>query len=138
MSNGTEPGGIPGATGAPSGLSKDERTWAMLAVLSPLCGFVIPIPSLSIIIPLVIYFMKRDESAFVAFHALQSVYFQIFVFVAALISFVLIFVCIGALLLVAVGIGAIVYMVIIAIKAYDGQWAEYWLVGQWARSAVKR
>jgi uncharacterized Tic20 family protein len=137
MSNGTEPGAPAPPAGEP-GLSKEERTWAMAAVLSPLCGFVIPIPFVNIIIPLVIYFMKRDESAFVAFHALQSVYFQIVVFVAALISIILIFVCIGVLLLVVVGIGAIVYMVMIAIKAYDGQWAEYWLVGKWARDAVKR
>jgi uncharacterized Tic20 family protein len=131
MSNGTEPGGIPGAAGAPSGLSKDERTWAMLAVLSPLIGYIIPLAS--VIAPLVIYFIKRDESKFVAFHALQSVYFQIAVLVAVIICIPLCFVCVGFILLPVVAIGGLVYMVVIAIKANNGEWAEYWLVGQWAR-----
>jgi len=137
MSNGAGPDVTPGTTGEP-GLSKEARMWAMLSVLSPLCGFIIPIPFVNIIVPLVIYFMKRDESPFVAFHALQSVYFQIIVFVAVLISIVLCFFCIGFVLLPIVAIGAIAYMVIIAIKANNGEWAEYWLVGEWARGSIKR
>jgi uncharacterized Tic20 family protein len=44
--------------------TQEERTIAMLAhVLSMFAGFVAP---------LVIYFVKRRESAFVAFHALQA------------------------------------------------------------------
>jgi uncharacterized Tic20 family protein len=124
--------------GAPEGLTKDERTWAMIAVLSPLVGFAVPIPFVNIIAPLILYFVKREESAFVAFHALQSVYFQIVVFIAAVICIILIFVCIGVPLLIVVGLGSIAYMVVIAIKAYNGEWAEFWMAGDWARNSMER
>jgi len=122
----------------PAGPSQDERTWAMVAVLSPLVGYVIPIPFVNIIAPLVIYFMKRDESAFVAFHALQTVYFSIAVFLAVVISIVLLIVCVGLFLLIVIAIASIVYLAVIAIKAYQGEWAEFWLVGEWARRSVER
>jgi len=122
--------------GSGGGVSQEERTWGMIAVLSPLVGYIIPIPFVNVIVPLVIYFMKRDTSRFVAFHALQTVYFSIAILVAVVICIPLCFMCVGIPLLVAVGIGSLVYLIIIAIKANNGEWAEFWLVGAWARKSV--
>jgi hypothetical protein len=115
---------------APDGtcLISEDRTMAMLAHL--LCiasGF---------IGPLIIYFVKKDESRFVAFHALQAVYFQIMVIVAMVISIALSFVFIGFCTMALAGIGALVYEIILAVKANEGKWEKYWLVGDWAMSSV--
>ena len=76
------------ASGAPAGdlpPTEDERNFAMLAeVLQLFAGF---IP------PLVIYFVKRN-SRFVAFHALQALFWQIAYFVIIMLGMVIFFVSI--------------------------------------------
>lgn len=58
----------------------DERTMAMLAhVLSIFAGFVAP---------LVIYFVKRRESRFVAFHALQAIFWHLTMMIAMFGTFI--------------------------------------------------
>ena len=47
-------------------LSKDEKTWAMLCHLSAVAGFVIPFGS--ILGPLVVWLIKKDEMPFVDLH----------------------------------------------------------------------
>src|SRR5437016_5088910 len=55
---------------APAGPSNDEKLLAALAHVLPLVGaFVVG--------PLVIYVLKRHESRFVAFHALQAMAWQL-------------------------------------------------------------
>jgi uncharacterized Tic20 family protein len=131
------------------GLTQDERTWALIGVLSPLATIVLPLPGVvTIIAPLIVYLIKRDESDFVAFHALQTMFFEIGVTCVGLIlGLFVVFIgvatfgvglCIGIPLIIAVLIGAIVYPIIIAVKAYNGEWAEFWLVGEWARNMIGR
>lgn len=75
--------------------------------------------------PLILYLVKKDESEFVAFHALSSLYFGLAFFV---ISFVT---CgVGAVLLV---IPYVVFEAIATIKAYEGEWYELPVVGAYAR-----
>lgn len=65
------PGGHPGAYPAPpqQGPTSDERSMAILAhVLSIFSSFVAP---------LIIYLMKRKESRFVGFHALQALVWHV-------------------------------------------------------------
>ena len=121
--------------GAPAP-SKEERTWALVVLLSPFAGYVVPFVG-GIIMSLIIYLVKRDESNFVAFHALQSLYYNIAVLVVCVLCIPLLFVCVGFVLLPVIAIGSLVYAVLIAIKAYNGEWAEYWLVGKWARHSSK-
>jgi hypothetical protein len=125
-----------GAGGAGVPVSQEERTWGMVAVLSAFAGYIVPFAG--IVAPIVIYFMKREESAFVAFHALQTIYFEIAVFVLILLCIPLAFLCIGVPLMIVIGLGAIVYVIVVALKAYKGEWAEFWLVGGWARSSVRK
>ena len=115
---------------APDGtcLVSEDRTMAMLAhLLLIFTGF---------IGPLVIYFVKKDESRFVAFHALQAVYFWIITLVAMIISAVLVIVFIGRCLMILLGIGALIYEIILAVRANEGKWEKYWLAGDWAMSSV--
>jgi len=99
-------------------LSKDERTFAMLAHLSALSGFVIPFGN--IIGPLLIWMIKKDEMPFVDDQGKESLNFQISIFIYLVVSAVLIIVLIGIVLLIVVGIFSLIATIIAAVKANDG------------------
>jgi uncharacterized protein len=67
--------GVVGGQGQATMSAEDERTWSILAHLSMflnlLTGFLGPV------IALIIYLVYKDRSQKVAFHALQSMWFQI-------------------------------------------------------------
>ena len=74
--------------------------------------------------PVLIYFLKKDTSKFVHFHALQSIYMMIAGFLLTCIT------C---------GIGAfpvLIINVIAAMKANNGEMYEYPVVGEMARKTV--
>jgi uncharacterized Tic20 family protein len=125
-------------TGAPESLviTQDEKLWAMLAHLAGLLGYAVAFGQY--IAPLVIYLIYKDKSRFVAFHALQSLFFQLGLLVATGLGLIITFLTcgVGAVLLIALAVGAVVYIIIAAIKANQGEWFEYWLVGDWARKTV--
>ncbi len=68
-------------------VSDEERTWAMLAHLLTLVGYVVWIGAY--LVPLVIYLVYKDKSPFVAFHALQSLFFQLALLVVVAILLLL-------------------------------------------------
>jgi uncharacterized Tic20 family protein len=118
----------------PDNVSSDEKLWAMLAHLFGLAGYFGGVGQY--VAPLVIYLLYKDKSRFVAFHALQSLYFQLAVLVALMVSFALMVVLIGIPMLAFVGVGSLIYVIVAAIRAYNGELFEYWLVGKWARQTV--
>ena len=109
--------------------SAEERQWAMFAHLSALAGGLLTsaIGGWGFFIgPLVIWLMKKDTMPFVADQAKESLNFNITVSAIFLILLILTFVTlgIGALLTVpimlVVGIGALVLIVMAAMKANEG------------------
>lgn len=109
---------------APGGeVSAEERQWGLFAHLSALCGFIIPFGS--ILAPLVIWQIKKDTMPFVTDQAKEALNFNITVAIAGLISWLLAFVLIGLLLLPIVLIGWVVFVVLAAIKANEGQYYRY-------------
>ncbi len=76
-----------------------------------------------IIGPLLVYLVKRDEDHFVAFHALQSLYFGLALLAALLLS---------CGLLLPLVIPYIIYEVIAVMKAHEGEWYKLPVVGEWA------
>jgi uncharacterized Tic20 family protein len=98
--------------------TQDERTMAVLShVLTFVAGF---------LAPLIIYLLKKDESAFVREHAKESLNFQISIFIYAMISVVLIFAFfIGILGLIVLGILSFVTVIIGTIKASEGKPYRY-------------
>jgi uncharacterized Tic20 family protein len=113
----------------------DERLWAMLAHLAGILGYLGGIGQY--VVPLVIYLTYKERSTFVAFHALQSLYFQLGVLAAGFAVLVIALVtCVGGLLALPLSIGALAYAIVAAIRANHGEWFEYWLVGPWARRQV--
>ncbi|MFC5741918.1 DUF4870 domain-containing protein [Dyella tabacisoli] len=105
------------------GPSAEEKQWAMFAHLSALCGFVIPLGS--IIGPLVIWLIKKDTMPFVNDQGKEALNFNITVLIAAIVSWILIFVLIGVLLLIAVGIFWLVFVIIASIQASNGTAYRY-------------
>ena len=71
-------------------VNKDERMWAMLCHLSALAGFVVPFGS--IIGPLIVWLIKRDEMPVVDVHGKKALNFQITMAIAYVVCFVLMFV----------------------------------------------
>lgn len=98
--------------------SKEEKTLGLVCVLLQFLGFVFPFGSL--IGPLVLWLVKKDSSRFLDEVGKETVNFQITLLIAVVISIILCFVLIGALLLFAIGVYALVTIIIAAIKANDG------------------
>ena len=105
-------------------VSRDERTWAMLAHLSALVGYSI-VPFGNIVAPLVIWLIRKDQSWFVDDQAKESINFQISMVIYALISIPLVLLLIGIVLLILLYVFGIVMVIIAAIKANDGVQYRY-------------
>src|SRR4029450_2402433 len=101
-----KPGGEPTA---------DERQWALLAHLSGLIASAVG--GLSFLGPLIVWLIKKDQSAFVADQAKEALNFQIAVTVALLVSIAIgMATCVGFLLLPIVALGSLVFAIIAAIE----------------------
>lgn len=117
------------ATSSPTKLDsevdKEQRTWALVAHLSPLLGYVVPVPFFNIAAPGIVWFLKREAMPFVDDQAKEALNFQITILIAAIISGLLTLVIIGIFLLIAVVIYSLVMMVIAAKSAQDGKRYRY-------------
>jgi uncharacterized protein len=97
--------------------NQDERTMAILAhLLTIFFGFVPP---------LIIWLIKKDESKYVAEHAKESLNFQITIFLAYIVSGVLVCLFIGVLLLFVVWAISIVFAILATIDANNNKIYKY-------------
>ena len=126
------------------GASTEERTLAMLSHVLTFLGYVTVIGFY--LPPLIIYLMKKEQSRFVAFHALQSLYFHLMMLIGGIVG--------GAILLLVgvltCGLGwlaflpliiawpavEVIYIVYAGIKASNGETFEYVFVEKIARASV--
>ena len=105
-------------------VNKEACMWAMFCHLAGLCVFVVPFVG-NIVGPLILWQIKKDEYPFVGEQGKEAVNFQISMTIYGLISAVLSFVCIGFFLLAAVGVVDLVFLLIAAVKANNGQHYRY-------------
>ena len=102
--------------------TQDEKTMALLAHMGTiLANFV----GLGFAVPLVLMLTKGKESSFVREHAVESLNFQITVFIAGFISAITVCIGLGAILLPVVFIAALVFSIIAGLKANEGQLYKY-------------
>lgn len=94
--------------------TSDEKT---IALLSHVLTFIFPI-----LAPLIIYLLKKDESTFIAYHAKESLNFQITLFIIVIALFITV---IGILLMWIVGIIAFVLVIVATIRASEGKLYKY-------------
>ncbi len=118
----------------------EEKQMAMLAHIG---GAVLSLISgLGFVVPLVLYLTKKDQSRFIAFHALQSLILQGIVFATAIVLVILTIVSCGigafitAPLGVIVGIGSLVLQIMAGIKANEGQWYLIPVAGDYAKKSL--
>lgn len=97
--------------------TSDEKNIAMLAHLLTFFS--------SVIGPLIIYLIKKDDSPFIAAHAKAALNFQLSLIIYSIVGWILIFLLIGLLLLPLLGIFAVVFTIIAAIAAHDGKLYKY-------------
>jgi hypothetical protein len=97
----------------------EERTWGLLAHLSALAGFVVPVFG-NILGPLIVWLIKKDEMPFVNDQGKESLNFQIMVTVVAFIAALTICIGIGIILLPLVALLALIFEIIAAIQANQG------------------
>jgi len=131
----------------------DERTMATLAHALQLIGWWIA--------PLIIFSIRRN-SRFVSFHALQALLLQIVHVIIVVVLMMLWFTTIFTtlfhqtsgqppdfppalfllfplvwLLFMAMWVGTLTIAILYAIKAGRGEWADYPVIGKWARKMLK-
>ncbi|WP_462180971.1 DUF4870 domain-containing protein [Pseudoalteromonas gelatinilytica] len=102
---------------------KEQRTWAMFCHLSALAGLLFPFGS--VIGPLIVWLVKKEEMPLVAEHGRKSLNFQLTMMIAYIVCFMLMFVVVGVILLPLVALFSLIMVVISAIKANDGKEVKY-------------
>ncbi|MGP4042064.1 DUF4870 domain-containing protein [Gracilibacillus sp. D59] len=93
--------------------NSDERLFAMLIYLVSFFT--------AIIGPLIIWMIKREESAFIDYHGKEYFNFFISFTIYAIVSGILVVVLIGMVLLPIVGIAAFILTLIALFKAFNGE-----------------
>jgi len=107
-------------------LNKDARMWAMICHLGGLGGLIPVVPVIgSVIAPLIIWQVKKDEDPFIDEQGKEAVNFQISILIYALVSGLLCFACVGFVLLPAVYIFDLIFLLIAAVKTNDGHHYRY-------------
>lgn len=104
-------------------VTRDDRTWGMLCHLGAYGGHFIPFGN--IIIPLIIWLVKRESSSYVDYHGKESLNFQISLLLYFGIAFVLAFVLVGFILMIPLWIFGLVMILIAGLKANEGQLYRY-------------
>jgi uncharacterized Tic20 family protein len=110
----------PGQPGYDGAASRDERNLAMFAHLSAFAGLLFPAGG-NVIAPLIVWLTQREKSAFVADQSLESLNFNITVFLASIACAFLFIVGIGILLGILLGIYWLVGTILGAVRASEGQ-----------------
>lgn len=112
-------------------IEPEEQTWAAIAHLSSLAGYLIPV--LGIIVPIIFIFAK-SESPIVSAIAKQALYLTVLCWLSAIPIFLLTITIIGIplawLMGITVSIVGLALPIIGAIKASDGYYFKYPIVGQ--------
>ena len=102
----------------PAALERETRRWAFMLHLSVLAGFALPMAGL--IVPIVIWQLKKPELPGIDEHGINVVNWIISLIIYSIASVVLCLVLIGIPMLIALGAVSIVFPIIAAIKANDG------------------
>jgi hypothetical protein len=106
-----------------SAVAAQERTWGMIVHLSALSGYVIPFGT--ILGPLIVWQLKKNEMPFVDDQGKEAVNFQISFLIYALVAGILSLLLIGIFLLAALGIAGIVLIILASVQANGGQRYRY-------------
>lgn len=122
----TPPGGPgqPAYAGQPGTLTPaDEKLWAGMAHWGSLVAGMVA--GLAFLAPLLVLVIKGNASAWVRRNAVESLNFQLSMLIYAVVCIPLMFILIGFLLILVVGVAWLVFTIIGAIKANNGEDYQY-------------
>ena len=103
--------------------NKDANQWAMFVHFSLFAGYIVPLAGL--LLPIILWQIKKDQYPFVDVHGKIVVNWIISLVIYAAICAVLIFVVIGIVGFVLLGVLTIIFPIIGGIKANQGEVWEY-------------
>lgn len=108
---------------SPNAEPDQVRQWTIILHLSQYAGLLIPFASL--IAPIVIWQMKKNEMPALDAHGIQVVNWQISMLIYAAVSAILMFVLIGFAMLAILGVLWLIFPLIGTIKANNGELWSY-------------
>ena len=112
----------PPPPGAPVLLTSEEVTWGSAAHWTALVASVVALAFLG---PLIVMLTKGNESPYVRRQAVESLNFQLSILIYAVVSFILVFVLVGLLLLPIVGLMWLIFTIIGSVRASRGEEYRY-------------
>jgi uncharacterized Tic20 family protein len=104
--------------------SGNVRSWCVACHLSALAGFVVPAFG-HVLGPLIVWLIKRGDSPEIDAHGKEALNFQISMLIYNLVAAVLCLLLIGFALLAVLHILNVVFVIIAALKAGEGQMYRY-------------
>lgn len=107
----------------PGGDDKELKLWSTLMHLSLLAGLIIPLGGL--IVPVVIYILKKDEVPGLEAHWNVVINWIISALIYFAVCFVLFLIVIGVFMMWALALLSLIFPIIGAIKANDGEVWKY-------------
>ena len=103
---------------------KIERNWAMFCHLSALVS-IVGIPFGNILGPLTLWLIKKDEFPIVDVEGREALNFQLSMTIYSMGAFMLCFVFIGFLLIIPLIIANLIFVIVAAVKASNGESYQY-------------
>ena len=100
------------------------RTWCVMCHLSALAGFVIPGAG-HILGPLIVWLVKRGDSAEIDAHGKEALNFQISMLIYNVVAGILCLIVIGFVLLAVLHVLNVVFVIIASLRASEGQIYRY-------------
>jgi len=100
----------------------EERNYAMFCHLAGLIGF---IPFANIIVPVVLWSLKKDSSPLVDREGKKAINFQISMTIYLFVSALLIIIGIGIILLMLVGLLNLIFVIMATVKTINGEDYQY-------------
>ncbi len=110
-------------TDMPETYSNEEKTWATFCHLGAFSGYFFPFAH--IIVPLVLWLIKKDEMPLVDDQGKESLNFQISLTLYYILSTILIIALIGVVLLIGLSIFNLIVVIIASVKANKGEKYRY-------------
>jgi hypothetical protein len=118
---GVEPSGPLGRENDPK-----ARMWAMFCHLAAFAGVLPVVPGIGCLLgPLVVWLIKKNEFPFVDEQGKEALNFQITMFIYGVVAGLLMLLCIGFILVLAVAAVDVVLVIMAAIKVNDGYHYRY-------------
>ena len=102
---------------------QDERMWAMFCHLSAFAGYIVPLGS--ILGPLIIWSIKKQEYPSIDAHGKDALNFQISIAIYMIISAIFIIIVVGIFMLIALWVFQTVMIIMASIKANNGEDFKY-------------